>query len=124
MPSLSRNTSSALGQLLGAIGAIGSVATKSMLMLDRLTDAGYSHADTFALNTELRNKGSIADAILDEEVRDLERQIERLKHEEHMAAFLAKHPEIQKAKKQPTKAKPSKQQRSYGSSKTQAAGTG
>lgn len=124
MPSLSRNTSSALGQLLGAIGAVGSVATKSMLMLDRLTDAGYSHADTFALNTELRNKGSIADAVLDEEKRDLERTIERLKHEEHLNAFLAKHPEIQQAKKQPTKAKPSKQPRNYGSSKTQAAGTG
>jgi len=93
-------------------------------MLDRLTDAGYSHADTFALNTELRNKGSIADAVLDEDKRDLERQIERLKHEQHLQDFLAKHPEIQQAKNQATKPKPSKR-RNYGSSsKTQAAGTG
>jgi hypothetical protein len=95
-------------------------------MLDRLTDAGYSHADTFALNTELRNKGSIADAVLDEEKRDLERTIERLRHEEHLQDFLKAHPniKIQKAENQATKPKPSKQ-RNYGSSsKAQAAGTG
>lgn len=104
MPSLSRNTSSALGQLLGAVGAIGSVATKSMLMLDRLTDAGYSHADTFALNTELRNRGSIEDAVLDEEKRDLERTIERLKYEQQLKEFYAAHPEIQQAKTKATEA--------------------
>lgn len=108
MPSLTRNTSSALGQLLGAVGAIGSVATKSMLMLDRLTDAGYSHADTFALNTELRNRGSIEDAILDEEKRDLERTIERMKHEQQLQDFYTAHPELQEAMIKATQAKAKK----------------
>ena len=105
MPSLSRNTSSALGQLLGAVGAIGSVATKSMLMLDRLTDAGYSHADTFALNTELRNRGSIEDAVLDEEKRDLERTIERMRHEQQLRDFYEAHPELHEAMLKATEAK-------------------
>jgi hypothetical protein len=119
MPSLTRNTSSALGQLLGAVGAIGSVATKSMLMLDRLTDAGYSHADTFAMNTELRNQGSVKDAVLDEEVRDLERTIERLRHEEHLHEFYKAHPNLKPATDKPSKAKPSKSH-----PKAKAAGTG
>ena len=108
MPSLSRNTSSALGQLLGAIGAVGSVATKSMMMLDRLTDAGYSHADTFAVNTDLRNKGSIADAILDEDKRDLERTIERLKYDEQLQKFYEAHPNLAPTTDKPSKAKPSR----------------
>lgn len=108
MPSLSRNTSSALGQLLGAVGAIGSVATKSMLMLDRLTDAGYSHADTFAINTELRNRGSIEDALLDEEKRDLERTLERLKYEEQLKKFYEAHPDLKSVADKPRKAKPSR----------------
>lgn len=106
MPSLSKNTSSALGQLLGAVGAVGSVATKSMMMLDRLTDAGYSHADTFALNTELRNRGSIEDTVLDEEKRDLERTIERLKYDDQLNKFLEAHPELNPATDKPSKAKP------------------
>ena len=126
MPSLSRNTSSALGQVLGAIGATGSTLTKMILMLDRLTDAGYSHADTFALNTELRNIGSVEDARLDEEKRDLERTIERLKHEEQLAAFFEAHPNLKPATDRPRKAKPSKSPSttSYKPTKAKAAGTG
>ena len=107
MPSITRSTSSALGQLLGAVGATGSMLTKSIMMLDRLTDAGYSHADTFAVNTELRNQGSISDAVLDEEKRDLERTIERLKYEEQLNAFFEAHPNLKPAKDRPTQAKPS-----------------
>jgi len=112
MPSLTRSTSSALGQVLAAVGAAGNTITKAMLTLDRLTDAGYSHADTFATNTELRNAGSIQDAILDEERRDLERVIERLRHEEELEKFLTAHPDLrpklQTATDSSSKTKPAK----------------
>lgn len=121
MPSLTRNTSSALGDVLAAVSAAGNVITKSMLMLDRLTDAGYSHSDTFAINTELRNQGSIADAVLDEEKRDLERTIERLKYEEQLNAFLAAHPDLQPATDSSSKTKPSKAGKRSSSTKSKAA---
>lgn len=124
MASLTRNTTNALGQILGAVGAAGNVLTKSMMALDRLTDAGYSHSDTFAVNTELRNKGSIKDAILDEEQRDLERTIERLKFEEQLNKFFEAHPDLQPATDEPSKAKPSKATTRRSSSKPKAAGTG
>lgn len=108
MPSLTRNTTNALGQLLGAVGAAGNVLTKGMMALDRLTDAGYSHADTFAINTELRNKGSIEDAMLDEEQRDLERTIERLRFEEQLDAFMQAHPDLHTATDSSSKTKPNK----------------
>jgi len=106
MPSLTSATGSALGQVLASVGAAGNVLTKSMMMLDRLTDAGYSHADTFALNTELRNKGSIDDTLLDEEKRNLERTIERLRFEEQLASFLGAHPNLNIASNQTSQSKP------------------
>jgi hypothetical protein len=122
MPSITRNTTNALGQLLGAVGAAGNVLTKSMMALDRLTDAGYSHSDTFAVNTELRNQGSIKDAVLDEEKRDLERTIERMKFEEQLNAFIAAHPELSPATDSSSKTKPSKNGKTKGStSSAQAA---
>jgi hypothetical protein len=92
-------------------------------MLDRLTDAGYSHADTFALNTEIRNRGSIEDTVLDEEQRDLERTIERLKYQGQLEAFFVSHPELKPATDRPSKAKPSttKQTTRSNPSKAQAA---
>jgi hypothetical protein len=91
MASLGQTTTSALGQVLASIGAVGDVLTKSMMMLDRLTDAGYSHADTFALNTSLRNEGSIKDTILDEDKRNLERKIERMRFEQQLNEFMEAH---------------------------------
>ena len=91
MASLGRNTTNALGQVLASVGAMGNVLTKVAMMADRLTDAGYSHADTFAINTDLRNEGSIKDALLEEDKRDLERRIERLKFEEQLQDFLDAH---------------------------------
>jgi hypothetical protein len=91
MASLTRNTQTALSQVVASIGAAGNVVSKAMLALDRLTDAGYSHADTFAGNTELRNQGSIQDTILDEEERALEREIRRLKFEQQREDFLNAH---------------------------------
>ena len=107
MPTLTSNTSSALGQLLGAVAATGSTLTKIVLTVDRLTDAGYSHADTFAMNTELRNKGSVQDTLLDEEKRDLERTIERLKFEDQLNKFFEAHPDLKPATERPSKVKPS-----------------
>lgn len=121
MPSLTRNTTNALGQILAAVGAAGNVLTKGMMALDRLTDAGYSHSDTFAVNTELRNQGSIQDAILDEEKRDLERTIERMKFEEQLNAFIKAHPELSPATDSSSKTKPSNAGRRSSSSKAQAA---
>jgi hypothetical protein len=77
-------------------------------MLDRLTDAGYSHADTFAVNTELRNQGSIADVVLDEEKRDLERTIERLKFQDQLSKFFEAHPELKPASDSTGTSKPKK----------------
>ena len=104
MPSVAQNTAGAFSQLLGAVGSLGDTVTKSLMMLDRVTDAGYSHADTFAINTQLRNTGSIKDTELDEEERDLEREIRRLKFKANLEAFI----ESQKVKSQPSKAKPTK----------------
>lgn len=121
MSTLTRNTTSALGQVLGAVGAAGNVLTKGMMALDRLTDAGYSHSDTFALNTELRNKGSIKDTLLDEEKRDLERTIERMKFEEQLNAFIAAHPELSPATDSTSKSKPSTAKKNRSPSSAQAA---
>lgn len=121
MPSLTRSTSSALGQVVASVGAAGNVLTKSMMILDRLTDAGYSKADSFAMNTELRDKGSIEDAILDEERRDLERRIERMRHTEQLNSFYEAHPDLQPASDKPSKAKPSKAKAKRSPSNAQAA---
>lgn len=122
MPTISQSTSSALGQLLGAVGATGNTVIKLLSTIDRLSDAGYSHADTFATNTELRNQGSVKDTLLDEEKRDLERTIERLKHEEQLAKFFEAHPDLKPAKDRPTQAKPStSRKQNSGPSSAQAA---
>jgi hypothetical protein len=77
-----------IGSLLGAIGAIGGLVSKSVLALDRLTDAGYAHSDAYATNTELRCAGRIEDCLLEEEERNLERKIERRKFEQQLEQFL------------------------------------
>lgn len=109
MASLTKNTSASLGQVLAAIGAAGNTLTKIMFTFDRLTDAGYSHADTFAINTELRNKGAIEDTILEEEKNDLERILERKKFEEQLNQFQVKRTSsTTQSKSKPSKAKPSR----------------
>lgn len=100
MASVSQHTASALGQVLGAVGAVGNTVAKALACLDRLTDAGYSHADTYATNTELRNVGSVKDVMLDEEERDLEREIRRIKFMRNLETFKATGTE------KPSKAKP------------------
>jgi hypothetical protein len=77
--SMFQAVSKSVAQVADAIGSIGGVVSKNMIALDRASDASYSHADTFVQNTELRNAGSIKDTILDEEERDLHRDIQRLK---------------------------------------------
>ena len=79
MSSLMQTMNRSAAQVVTAIGSVGGVVSKNMGALDRASDVSYSHADTFVINTELRNKGSIQDTILDEEERDLEREMRRLK---------------------------------------------
>lgn len=100
MASVTQNTASALGEILAAVGAVGNTVGKVLGMVDRLSDAGYSHADTYAANTELRNVGSIKDTMLDEEERDLEREIRRIKFMRNLETFKAQ------SSGKPTQAKP------------------
>jgi hypothetical protein len=75
--------------VFGAIGALGNTVAKALATIDRITDAGYSHADTYAANTEIRNAGSVKDVLLDEEERDLEREIRRIKFMRNLEQFKA-----------------------------------
>ena len=99
------NTSAA--DVVQSIGSVGRVVSKNMAALDRVSDASYSHADTFVENTLLRNQGSIKDTVLDEEERDHDRDMRRLKFKAARTVFLNDHPELKAAQSaKPAKAKP------------------
>ena len=78
-----------IGSVLGAVGALGTASTKVAFIVDRLADVGYSHADTLAINTALRNQGSIKDTELEEQKRDHERELERMKFEDELQSFIS-----------------------------------
>jgi hypothetical protein len=77
-----------VASLADAVGSVGGVVSKNMIALDRASDPSYSHADTFVINTELRNKGSVKDTELDEEERDLARDVQRLKFRKAKENFI------------------------------------
>jgi hypothetical protein len=88
MGSMLQETSKAVAQVAIAIGSVGGVVSKNMLALDRASDATFNYADTFVKNVELRNQGSIKDTILDEEERDLEREVQRMKFKKARENFI------------------------------------